>query len=137
LLTSTTFGVFAQRVTIPVVCPHSVRLVGVSTSDTLLSHTRFSLNAAPRVAALYAKGSPDCLRSKHLGITLRYWLRQWNPCVTRKALRFSALLGIAMGPSHTRGLLACIMSLPQWTCPSLRFGEDTKVAHKVQPLCRM
>ena len=78
-------SVFTLRVTIPVVCPHSVRLVGVSTSDTLLSHTRFSLDAAPKVAALFAKNSPDSLQSKLLGILLRYWLRLRNPCVTRNA----------------------------------------------------
>lgn len=125
-------SVLSLRVTILVASPHSVRLIGVSTSDTLLSHTRFSLDAAPKVAALFAKDSPDSLQSKLLGILLRYWLRLRNPCVTRKALRFSALLGIAMGPSHTRGVTRLYHELASI---SQAFSEDTKVAHRVQPLC--
>jgi len=125
LLTSTTFGVFAQRVTIPVVCPHSVRLVGVSTSDTLLSHTRFSLDAAPKVAALFAKNSPDSLQSKLLGILLRYWLRLRNPCVTRKAWTLFCVTRYRYGPlTHTGSY-----SLVSWVClneHTLRRGHDSR-----------
>ena len=49
-----------------------------------------------------------------------------------------ALLGtlahILLWVPHTHvGLGACITSLPQWECPSLRFGEDTKVARMCNP----
>jgi len=138
-------SVLSLRVTILVASPHSVRLIGVSTSDTLLSHTRFSLDAAPKVAALFAKDSPDSLQSKLLGILLRYWLRLRNPCVTPKALRFCALLGIAMGPSHTRGVTRLYHEFASMNMPfaSLRRGHEgrtqgaTPVSHVVIELCLM
>jgi len=117
----------------------------VSTSDTLLSHTRFSLDAAPKVAALFAKDSPDSLQSKLLGILLRYWLRLRNPCVTRKAWTLFCVTRYRYGPLTHTGCTRLYHEFASMSMPfaSLRRGHEgrtqgaTPVSHAVIELCLM
>ena len=68
-------------------------------------HTQFSLDASPKVDALYAKNSlrQNALHFPKYRSTL---LEQGEtPALLEKLKRFSPLLSIAMGPPHTRGLM--------------------------------
>jgi hypothetical protein len=101
-------------------------------AHTLHPIRSFLISLTPKVVSLIANDIAKANRKrfpKHYQTLLG---KRETPALLEKLKRFSALLSTAMGPPHTRGLMCLYHELASI---SQAFSEDTKVAHRVQPLC--